>query len=186
MSMLRVYAQDNPNEFEQFFEFEEIAQKMLSAGIQFERWVADQELSRDASQEEILKVYEKPVKKLMQDRGFITADVISVHAEMPNAPELRKKFLEEHTHSEDEARFFVDGSGLFYIHTGGKVYALLCEKGDFIDIPPRTKHWFDMGPKPFLKCIRTFTTPEGWVAEFTGSDIASRFPRFETVVPALA
>jgi 1,2-dihydroxy-3-keto-5-methylthiopentene dioxygenase len=183
MSVLRVYAEDNSAEFEEFSEFDEISRRMRLAGIQFERWVADQELPGNASQEEILKAYEGPVSKLMRDRGFVTADVISVQPDTPNTPELRKKFLNEHTHGEDEARFFVDGSGLFYIHTGGKVYGLLCERGDFIDIPPRTKHWFDMGPRPLLKCIRTFTTPEGWVADFTGSDIASRFPRFEVLIP---
>jgi 1,2-dihydroxy-3-keto-5-methylthiopentene dioxygenase len=35
-----------------------------------------------------------------------------------------------------------------------------------------------MGPQPDFKCIRLFTSPDGWVANFTGSDIASRFPRF--------
>jgi 1,2-dihydroxy-3-keto-5-methylthiopentene dioxygenase len=37
-----------------------------------------------------------------------------------------------------------------------------------------------MGPNPHLACIRIFTNPEGWVAQFTGSDIAGRFPMLET------
>ena len=186
MSLLRIYPEDDSSVLEEFFEFDPISRKMREAGIQFVRWVADQQLSQNATQEEILQAYDKPVKKLMQDRGFATADVISVHAGTPNIPELRKKFLDEHTHSEDEARFFVEGSGLFFIHTGEKVYALLCERGDFIDIPPLTKHWFDMGPRPLLKCIRTFTSPEGWAANYTGSLIASRFPRMEVFAPASA
>jgi len=36
-----------------------------------------------------------------------------------------------------------------------------------------------MGPNPNLKAIRLFTTPEGWVANFTGDKIADRFPRLE-------
>jgi 1,2-dihydroxy-3-keto-5-methylthiopentene dioxygenase len=36
-----------------------------------------------------------------------------------------------------------------------------------------------MGAAPDFKCIRLFTNPEGWVANFTGDDIASRFPNFE-------
>ncbi|POA64264.1 cupin, partial [Pseudomonas sp. DP16D-R1] len=31
--------------------------------------------------------------------------------------------------------------------------------------------------------IRLFLNPDGWIAQFTGSDIADRFPRLE---PALA
>jgi 1,2-dihydroxy-3-keto-5-methylthiopentene dioxygenase len=58
---------------------------------------------------------------------------------------------------------------------------VLCEKGDFINLPRLTQHWFDFGSRPYLKVIRAFTTPEGWVAKYTGSDIASRFPRFEAI-----
>jgi 1,2-dihydroxy-3-keto-5-methylthiopentene dioxygenase len=184
MSFLRIYPENDSSTSEDYTEFSDIREQMNAAGVLFERWEAQARLNNDSTQEEILKAYEQPVSKLMKDRGFATADVISVHSNLPNHPELRKKFLDEHQHSEDEARFFVDGSGLFYIHTSGRVFALLCERGDFINIPAGTKHWFDMGPRPLLKCIRTFTTPEGWVAEFTGSGIASRFPRFESLVPA--
>ncbi|HSO84145.1 MAG TPA: cupin, partial [Thiocapsa sp.] len=81
--------------------------------------------------------------------------------------------------TEFEVRFFVEGSGLFYLHTNGRVYAVICEQGDLISVPDSTTHWFDMGPRPHFTAIRFFTNPEGWVANFTGSDIASRFPRFE-------
>jgi 1,2-dihydroxy-3-keto-5-methylthiopentene dioxygenase len=46
-------------------------------------------------------------------------------------------------------------------------------------MPDGTRHWFDMGPEPAFTCIRLFTNPEGWVADFTGEDIASRLPRYE-------
>ena len=120
----------------------------------------------------------------MKEIGFATADVISVNSQMPNHPELRKKFLDEHTHDEDEARFFVEGQGLFYIHVQGKVFCVFCARGDFIDIPAGTPHWFDMGPSPLLKCVRTFNTSEGWVARFTNSGMAARFPRYEAIVLA--
>ncbi|MCI0668721.1 MAG: cupin, partial [Methylococcaceae bacterium] len=78
-----------------------------------------------------------------------------------------------------EIRFFVDGKGLFYLHIAGKVYLVLCEKGDLISVPANTTHWFDMGTNPDFKCIRFFTTENGWEAEFTGSGIARRFPSFD-------
>jgi 1,2-dihydroxy-3-keto-5-methylthiopentene dioxygenase len=37
-----------------------------------------------------------------------------------------------------------------------------------------------MGANPHLACIRIFTDPAGWVAQFTGSDIGGRFPMLET------
>ncbi len=186
MSLLRIFSEDDPTRFEDFHEYRDLSRILREVNIEFERWIADRELALQATQEEVLSAYDISVKQLMKARGFVAADVISVNVQMPNHPELRKKFLEEHTHSEDEARFFVEGSGIFYIHTNGHVYATLCEKGDFIDLPPRTKHWFDMGSRPNLKVIRTFVTPEGWVADFTGSDIASRFPRYDALVPVPA
>ena len=46
-------------------------------------------------------------------------------------------------------------------------------------VPDGTRHWFDMGPNPFFVAIRLFTNPAGWVANFTGTDIAARFPRLD-------
>jgi 1,2-dihydroxy-3-keto-5-methylthiopentene dioxygenase len=36
-----------------------------------------------------------------------------------------------------------------------------------------------MGPNPGFIAIRLFNNPDGWVANFTGSDIADRFNRLE-------
>ena len=67
--------------------------------------------------------------------------------------------------------------GLFSLHLDDHVYEVLCTKGDLIGVPDNTRHWFDMGPNPNFVAIRIFTNPAGWVADFTGSDIAQRFPR---------
>ncbi|WYX20857.1 hypothetical protein WJ973_06740 [Achromobacter xylosoxidans] len=73
-------------------------------------------------------------------------------------------------------RFFVAGSGLFTLHAAGRVYAVLCEQDDLISVPAGLPHWFDMGSAPAFTCIRLFNDPAGWVARFTGDEIATRFP----------
>lgn len=148
-------------------------------GVRFERWQADSPLSEDAAQEEVLDVYKADVERLTQEYGFQSVDVVSLRPDNPDKDAFRQKFLSEHTHSDFEVRFFVDGSGLFYLHVGDKVYLVLCEQGDLISVPANTTHWFDMGASPDFKCIRLFVIPDGWVGEFTGSDIASRFPSFD-------
>ena len=55
-----------------------------------------------------------------------------------------------------------------------------------MSVPANTTHWFDMGTSPHFKCIRFFTAPDGWVAQFSGSDIATRFPDFDSHVANLA
>ena len=160
-------------------DFEAIRRELGAVGIRFERWEARQPLKPGASQAEILEAYHDSVERLKQERGFKTADVLSMVPDHPDKAALRNKFLNEHTHSEDEVRFFVEGQGLFTIHKAGRVFNVLCEKGDLIGVPDGTPHWFDMGPQPRFTAIRLFTNTEGWVAHYTGSDIASRFPRFE-------
>ncbi|AUX40646.1 acireductone dioxygenase [Sorangium cellulosum] len=179
MSVLRVYRDNDPTKAEEYTTLEDIARVAAGAKIRFERWSAERPLAAGTPAAEVLEVYAGPVKQLSEACGFVTADVISVSPSTPNHPEIRRKFLDEHVHSEDEARFFVEGRGLFCIHHGERVLSFLVEKGDLISVPAGTRHWFDMGPTPSFTCIRWFSDPKGWVAEHTGSDIASRFPRLE-------
>ncbi len=79
-------------------------------------------------------------------------------------------------------RFFVAGSGQFTLHIGHKVYDILCAQGDLIGVPGGTRHWFDMSETPYFVAIRLFTNKDGWVAQSSGDDIATRFPRMEAAV----
>ena len=179
MSLLSIYPEHQPEKAETIDDFDTIADRLREIGVQFERWEADCKLGPDATQDTVLSVYREPVERLQQLYGFKSADVISVTVDHPQKNELRNKFLSEHVHSDFEVRFFVEGRGLFFLHPDDHVYAVLCEQGDLISVPAQVKHWFDMGAEPHLKCIRLFTTPEGWVAQFTGDQIAERFPKLE-------
>lgn len=183
MSVLAIYTENLPETAEvKFIEHATIAGQLAAIGVRFERWQADAPLAADAGQEDVLAAYREPVERLNREYGFRSVDVIALGPAHPDKAALRAKFLSEHTHADFEARFFVAGRGLFYLHPNDKVYAVLCEAGDLISVPAGVKHWFDMGENPDFKCIRFFTTPEGWVAEFTGSGISGGFPGFERFV----
>lgn len=153
-----------------------ISQTLAKAGVQFARWQATAPITAQSSTDDILSAYANDIERLKQLGGYITVDVISLHSQHPDKAMLRQKFLSEHTHSEDEVRFFVRGQGLFCLHIAGKVYQVLCQQNDLISVPAGTTHWFDMGCEPEFTAIRLFNNPEGWVANFTGNDIATRFP----------
>lgn len=144
---------------------------MNDRGIIFEQWQAAMPLKDSDSQETILAAYEHELGPYMKKHGYLSADVINVHKDTPNIEAIRAKFLSEHTHAEDEVRFFVDGQGFFFFHLPktSEVFKLLCEKGDFISVPAGYTHWFDLAPKYHVKAIRVFQTPEGWVANYTAS-----------------
>jgi 1,2-dihydroxy-3-keto-5-methylthiopentene dioxygenase len=177
MSTLTVYAESEPGRpLLQTSDFEQIARELGAAGIRFERWRAGRELAADTDNDTIIAAYREEIDRLIAERGYQTFDVVSMNPEHPEKHAFRRKFLEEHTHSEDEVRFFVRGHGLFVIHVEDKVYSMLCEQDDLISVPANTRHWFDMGPNPSFTAIRLFNNPAGWVAQFTGEKIASRFP----------
>ena len=178
MSELRIY-DESAKPAGTYRNFEDIRAQLERVGVQIERWEASRQLDAQASQDEVIEAYREPINRLMQHYGFKTVDVIGMHPEHPQREALRQKFLSEHTHDEFEVRFFVDGEALFYLHTGGQVYGVLCTRGDLISVPAKMTHWFDMGPQPSFKAIRLFITPEGWVANYTGDKIADRFPRLE-------
>jgi len=156
-----------------------IAHELKNVGVRFEQWEAAQAIAPGASQDEVIAAYRADIDRLMHDEGYQTVDVISLTPDHPDRATLRQKFLSEHTHSEDEVRFFVAGAGQFTLHIDGKVYDVLCEQGDLIGVPDGTRHWFDMSESPSFVAIRLFTNKEGWVANFTGDAIAARFPRMQ-------
>ncbi len=155
-----------------------ITDELNRIGVTFERWQATQDVAPGASQDEVFAAYRADIDRLVAERGFKSVDVASIAPDNPNRAELRKKFLDEHFHKEDEVRFFVAGSGLFTLHVGDKVYEIECVKDDLIAVPDSTTHWFDMGEEPSFVAIRFFTEPDGWVGHFTGTDIAQKFPRY--------
>lgn len=179
MSELTLFRDNNPVAIGKLTDHDAIVQKLDSIGVLFERWQAGETLDEAADQEQVLAAYKADIDRLNKQYGFSTVDVVALGPDHPQKAEMRAKFLNEHTHADFEIRFFIEGSGIFYIRKNGEVCAVLCEKGDLISVPANTTHWFDMGENPSFRCIRFFTTAEGWVGNFTGSDIARNFPSFD-------
>jgi 1,2-dihydroxy-3-keto-5-methylthiopentene dioxygenase len=186
MSVLSIYNESGEAVGEAIRDHDAIAAQLAEHGVQFERWQAQQPLAGDADQQAVLDAYQSSIERLNRDYGFQSVDVVALKPDNPQKADFRQKFLAEHTHADFEVRFFVDGSGLFYLHLGERVYLVLCEKGDLISVPANTTHWFDMGENPDFKCIRLFTREEGWVGDFTGSDIAERFPSMDDYLASIA
>ncbi len=155
----------------------EISSRLSTEGIRFEQWQTRDDVRAGDSQEAVLTAYADDVSRLIREQGYQAVDVISIASDNPQKDALRQKFLAEHTHSEDEVRFFVEGQGLFALHLGDQVFEILCEKGDLLSVPANTLHWFDLGPEPDLVAIRFFNNPDGWVANYSGNNIADQYSR---------
>ncbi|MHB0775917.1 1,2-dihydroxy-3-keto-5-methylthiopentene dioxygenase [Halomonas sp. WWR20] len=187
MSFLHVYHEaDGEQPLLSTYDGERIAAELAAHGVHFERWDTDVALAPDADQETVLAAYADGVARLQAESGFAVAAVIRLTPDHPDKDALRQEFLEEHRHGEDEARFFVRGEGIFYLHMDSRVYVIGCTQGDLMTVPANTPRWFDMGPNPDFTYIRMFTDTQGWVVNMTDSPIASRFPRFEALMAEAA
>jgi 1,2-dihydroxy-3-keto-5-methylthiopentene dioxygenase len=170
---------DRPRPVLQTSDAEQIQQALAQRGIAFERWPAQARLAADADHAVILKAYAAEIARVQDNGGYATVDAIRMTPDHPDRQALRQKFLAEHTHNEDEVRFFVEGRGLFCLHLGDEVLQLICEQNDWIAVPAGTRHWFDMGPEPHFCALRFFNNTEGWVADFSGDPIATRYPSLD-------
>jgi 1,2-dihydroxy-3-keto-5-methylthiopentene dioxygenase len=158
---------ENPDEIRNFLE---------QFGIWYRRFEGSDTLAGDAGNEEILAAYDAPIQELMAEGGYVTADVINVKPDTPGLDAMLARFSAEHWHTENEVRFIVHGRGLFHIHPeGGPVFSIEVAKGDMINVPQGTLHWFDLCGDRVIRAIRLFQDPAGWTPQYTGSKLESKY-----------
>jgi len=185
MTLLTVWADDAPESpIVQTSERQVIADWLAPFGVAYEHIPASADLAPTATQDEVLDAYRPLIDRLIAEHGYTLVDVAQLHPVdsdewRATAAGARTKFLNEHTHDEEEIRYFAAGAGVFYLHLDGKVMAMLCTSGDLLSVPALTTHWFDMGTSPDFTAIRFFHDDDGWVGTFTGSEISSLFPTFD-------
>lgn len=88
----------------------------------------------------------------------------------PDKERLRRVFLREHLHSEDEIRFFVESQGLFCLHIGAEVLqgALISvATGSLCPPEPATDSAWDLSPAS-VPCVSSTIPVDGWHASQTG------------------
>jgi len=101
---------------------------------------------------------------------YKNVDMVEMGRDTENKEELRAKFIREHTHSDDEVRWFAKGRGMFGFNFGAVTMELHCKKGDYIEIPAGTKHWFDCGKDPYFRVCRYFSGVPQWVPIYTSEE----------------
>ncbi|MFM9135556.1 MAG: 1,2-dihydroxy-3-keto-5-methylthiopentene dioxygenase [bacterium] len=185
MTLLTVWDDDRPDApVLQTSDRDVIADTLAPLGVVYEHVPAAPPQVPAPTQDEVLEAHGPLVDRLVAEHGYRLVDVVQLHPVdsdewRANAAAARAKFLNEHTHDEEEIRYFVAGSGVFYLHMRDRVHAMLCTAGDLLSVPALTTHWFDMGDAPDFIAVRFFQDEDGWVGTFTGSDISTRFPTFD-------
>lgn len=145
----------------------EIKQFLNEHGLHYEIWPLEDRVDPAAPPEAILAAYAPEIDELKARGGFVTADVIDIRPDTPNLDTMLQKFNKEHTHTEDEVRFILQGSGVFHINPGDRpVFGIEVHAGDLISVPLGTRHWFDLCGDRRIRAIRLFQDTTGWTPHY--------------------
>ena len=156
-----------PAEARRITDAAEITAFLAAHGIRYDRWPLADRVDPASPPEQILAAYAPEIDELKRQGGFVTADVIDVYPETPNLDTMLAKFAKEHTHTEDEVRFILQGRGVFHINPGDKpVFAIEVWAGDLISVPLGTRHWFDLCSDRRIRAIRLFQDMTGWTPHY--------------------
>ena len=156
----------------------EITAFLAANGLHYERWPLADRVDPAAPAEKILAAYAPEIDALKARGGFVTADVIDVYPDTPNLDAMLAKFAKEHTHTEDEVRFILQGRGVFHVNPGDDakpVFGIEVWAGDLISVPLGTRHWFDLCNDRRIRAIRLFQDMTGWTPHYLGDGVHGRY-----------
>ncbi|NBU40969.1 MAG: cupin domain-containing protein [Planctomycetia bacterium] len=156
-----------PAESRRITDATEIRDFLAERGLHYEQWPLEDRVDPAAPPEAILAAYAPEIDELKARGGFVTADVIDVRPETPNLDTMLAKFAREHTHTEDEVRFILQGRGVFHVNPVDRpVFAIEVHAGDLISVPLGTRHWFDLCADRRIRAIRLFQDTSGWTPHY--------------------
>jgi 1,2-dihydroxy-3-keto-5-methylthiopentene dioxygenase len=113
--------------------------------------------------------YRKPVDDVKAMRGYVQEDIVELSPSTPNLDTICAKFVDEHTHDDDEVRFVLEGEGIFDIRSRDDRYMRVqVEKGDLIVVPKDRNHRFMLTERKAIRCVRLFKDAAGWVPHYRG------------------
>lgn len=71
MSELRIHAEDQPTLLAIFTDASDIRRELGDIGVNFERWQADQALSAEATQDEVIAAYRRDIERLIDRKSVV-------------------------------------------------------------------------------------------------------------------
>ncbi|MHB8564047.1 MAG: cupin domain-containing protein [Acidiferrobacteraceae bacterium] len=155
-----------------------IKRRLAALGIALQNWpaprdapvsalLAKQDLSPD-EREAVLASVDDRFEDLRRRLGYKTRDLVVIHEAVPGLGDLLRRFDSVHYHEDDEVRYVLEGRGYFgFVEPDGCQFLLEVSAGDYLNVPARTEHWFEMKQSRRIKAVRYFTDTAGWVPVYT-------------------
>ena len=159
-------------------DFPVIQKRLAKLGIALNAWPApagerartllEQQSLGDAEKEELLKSADHRFEELKETKGYSTRDLVVIHEDVPDLASVLARFDKIHYHSDDEVRYILAGRGYFgFVEPDGGQFLLEVAAGDYINVPARAEHWFEMKDSKRIKAVRYFIDTTGWTPVYT-------------------
>jgi len=163
-------------------DIQDIQGALQPLGVQVKHWptgddpglkqLLDTPSLSDAQKEQVLTGLDHYFNTLRDEQGYHSRDLIVLHDQIPNLDQALAKFQPAHTHDDDEVRYIVDGEGVFgFTFPDGSQAELLLERGEYINVPKDTEHWFHLTASKRIKAVRYFSGTDGWVPRYTNNEV---------------
>ena len=113
--------------------------------------------------------HQTALDRLKRQRGYVEQDIVALAPDTPNLEAICAKFVDEHSHDEDEVRFVLSGEGIFDIRSrDDRWMRVRVEPGDLIVVPRNRFHRFMLTDTKQIRCVRLFKDSAGCTPHYRG------------------
>ena len=132
-----------------------------------------QDVLTDLEKEYIVESHNSVFEFLQRENAALWCDLLNVHPGIPNLQMLIHTYSRYHTHTASEPLYVLAGEMIFgFVKPDGSRLQLLVQPQDYISIPVGVEHWCSLSASLNFKAVRYFTSVEGWVPNYTGTQLS--------------
>lgn len=107
-----------------------------------------------AQTDEIIAAHLDTLDRLTVHRPITGLEVRRIALPHPHRRRVDRVLMTEHCNSAPDAQLLVQGAGVLFLRAGATVFALACERGDYVRLPAGMGHWFRMSGQQGFCTIR--------------------------------
>lgn len=164
----------------------EIARELAPLGIYLKHYdpgtsllfpnLLQQDVVTELEKRYMLELHNEVFEFLQQENGYLWCDLLNLHAGSPHIETLIATYSRYHTHTAAEPLYVLAGEMIFgFVRADGSQIQLLVQAQDYLLIPAGVEHWCSLTASLNFKGVRYFTTAEGWLPSYTGTQLSDSF-----------
>lgn len=133
----------------------------------------NQDILTNSEKSHITVTHHNLFEFLQQEKGYLWYDLHNIHPGLPNLEILIHSYMRYHVHTCAEANYILAGELIYgFVKPNGQHIHLLMQSQEYIHIPQTVEHWCSPAASLSCKMIRYFTSVDGWLPRYTGTQVS--------------